>query len=41
MTEDLPSPIAADLLGYDVQTTDKFAKITQRDWAPYLQERIA
>lgn len=40
MTEDLPSPIAAALLGYDVQTTDKFAKITQRDWAPYLQERV-
>jgi hypothetical protein len=39
MTEDLPSAVVAELLGYDIQTTDKWSRIQKHDWARYLKDR--
>lgn len=36
---DIPSPIAADLLGIDISTATKWASRTRRDWTDYIAER--
>ena len=36
---ELPSPVMADLLGYDIQTTVKWAYRAKLDWADYIKER--
>lgn len=36
---DIPSPIAADLLGIDISTATKWASRTRRDWTDYLLAR--
>lgn len=39
MTEDLPSAVVAELLGYDIQTTDKWSRLQKPDWSRYLKAR--
>jgi hypothetical protein len=36
---DIPSPIAADLLGINITTAARWASRTRRDWTDYLAER--
>jgi len=36
---DIPSPIAADLLGIDISTATRWASRTRRDWTDYIAER--
>lgn len=36
---DIPSPIAADLLGVDISTATQWARRTRRDWTDYIAER--
>ena len=36
---DIPSPIAADLLGIDITTAIKWSSRTRRDWTDYIAER--
>ncbi|HEY5152096.1 MAG TPA: hypothetical protein VIJ23_20240 [Mycobacterium sp.] len=36
---DIPSPIAADLLGIDISTATQWASRTRRDWTDYIAER--
>lgn len=36
---DIPSPIAADLLGININTATQWASRTRRDWTDYLAER--
>lgn len=35
----LPSPVMSDLLGYDIQTTVKWAYRAKTDWTDYIKER--
>ena len=36
---DIPSPIAADLLGINISTATQWASRTRRDWTDYIAER--
>ncbi|WP_406275795.1 hypothetical protein OH799_03860 [Nocardia sp. NBC_00881] len=38
---DIPSPIAADLLGIDISTATRWAQRTRRGWTDYLATRAA
>ena len=39
LTEDLPAPVVADLLGLHIHSVSRWADYARRDWAHYLEAR--
>lgn len=39
LTEDLPAPVVADLLGLHIHSVSRWADYARRDWAHYLDAR--
>ena len=39
LTEDLPAPVVADLLGLHIHAVSRWADYARRDWAHYLDAR--
>ncbi|TSD40288.1 hypothetical protein FFI94_031490 [Rhodococcus sp. KBS0724] len=39
LTEDLPAPVVAELLGSHIHAVSRWANYARRDWARYLDAR--